>query len=255
MYNFVEKQMLNERGSKHMGDQGKHNVKGHYRTRNGKTEYVRQHERGNRGTTQNDNKASGDLSPLAKAIIGGILLFCLAQAGLGWIGDAIENVKDTAEKVQTIGEIADNIGKTNKGTSPKEINEKGFTVEFDIDDIEASDVQEILEYLHNHLMGNQDIDDNNVIYLSTEVFKSAENYKAAVLNRLWTIDDEQVAFVVTYNNVSENKKEAVYSNAKEIIQNNNSAGSSEFTDVKIDALYGAPSDKDLTIVLRFYTVK
>lgn len=232
-----------------MGNSNKTKVKGHYKFRNGKPVYYREHERKNSGR-KSDN---GDLNPLAKAIIGGIALFCLAQAGLGWIGDTIQEVKGTAEDIQAVGESVDNVGKTDKNTSEVSLNTQGFTIDFDINDIEASDVQEILQYLHDNLVTDQEnITDDNIIYLSTDVFNSNENYKAAVLNRLNTLA-EPVIFIITYNKVSESEKESVYSNVVGIVQTNNEVINYRFTDVSIDALYGAPSNNDLTIILRFVT--
>lgn len=203
-----------------------------------------------------DNKMHGDLNPLGKAVVGGLLLFCLAQAGLGWVGELIDTVNGTAENIENAGEIIDSIGKNNSTNSQfnGKLNAQGFTVDFDINNIGATDVQEMLQYLHDNLFTDPaaKTDNSNLIYLSTEVFESNANYEAAVINRLSSLT-EPVIFIITYSNISESDKNTIYENAKNIVQANNSLNNSIFTNVKLDALYGAPSDKDLTIILQFST--
>lgn len=203
-----------------------------------------------------DNKMHGDLNPLGKAVVGGLLLFCLARAGFDWVGELIDTVNGTAENIQNAGEIIDSIGKNNSTNSQfnGKLNAQGFTVDFDINNIGATDVQEMLQYLHDNLFTDPaaKTDDSNLIYLSTEVFESNANYEAAVINRLSSLT-EPVIFIITYSNISESDKNTIYENAKTIVQANNSLNNSIFTNVKLDALYGAPSDKDLTIILQFST--
>ena len=231
-----------------------------YNARNKSAEVrgVNYHEDGpNKSSNSTNNKG---LNPLGKAIIGGVALFCLGSIGLGWIGEAVGNIKDGMEIAQKVKETEKRVAKDAKKSEKAEkkladeINSEGYTVKFDLQDLEAGDVQEILEYMHAAISAEEDVEikTENIIYLDSEVFDNSANYEAAILKRL-KYYTEPVAFVIICEALSEKEQDKYYENAKFIINNDLSTHGSVFNDVIIKAFSGTPNDDDLTITLLFST--
>ena len=216
------------------------------RNRSAEVRKVNYHEDGN----NKQSTQKGTLNSLGLAVIGGLALFCLAQAGLSWIGETVNNVKGTMGDIQSAQEFIDKMQSNPNKEFDGKVNNQGYTIDFDIDNIESSDIQEIIQYLHDNYFVDTSAED--IIYLEEDVFYNNDNYKYAVVNRLSYLS-KPTTFIVTCNNISEQDKNKVYTNIQNIVNKNNTSNNSIFTDIKIEAVYGTPQSNCLTVLLKFLT--
>jgi len=204
------------------------------------------------------NNGGGGMNKFGKAVICGVALYCLGSAGLGWIGDTIGNVKDGIELAQEIKQT-EKLEKKDIKNSEKakkkiadDINEQGYTVKFDLESIEAEDVQEVLECVSDFVTIDEGIEikEENIIYLSSEALENSTYYETSILKRLKQYS-EPVAFVVICESLSEKEQDKFYENASFIINNNLQTHGSIFNNVSLHGYMGVPDYDNLTLIVLF----
>lgn len=211
------------------------------------------------GSSGNDSggNGGGDLNGVAKAIIGGIFIFALGSAGLGWVTDTIDNVKTAIEAKEKAKELAKDAKESEKAEKKldRKVNDDGYVDKYDTEpeklELEAGDVADVLEEIDNYFKGEKNVEITNVIYVENEVFDNSATYKATILDRLH-LYSEPVAFVTVYNNKSEKKLNEIHEDVYTIICNNLEHSHPTFNKVQLKSVQGIPDEKGMACMVGFY---
>ena len=239
-----------------------HDVREHTRVRNGKVETVRQHTRGSGSGNNND----GGLGPVGKVILGGVALYVMGSIGLGWIEDIKDGI-DTAQEIRQAAKDAKELEKTEAKDAKKsekaekklekDMNSQGYTEKFDTDEeelgLEAGDVRDIMEKIEEQVdvYNSNDVNSDSIMYIEPEVFDNSANYKAAILNRLKTMDKTPITFVAVYYDLSSKEAHKEYEHAVDICEINLNEDNGLYNSTDIKGFIGIPENETMTIAVTY----
>lgn len=227
-----------------------HNVREHTRVRNGRTETVRSHTRGN----GNGGDNTPDPNRIPKLIVGGVVLFTLSQTGIGPIMDTVGNALDVFDTAKDVKEFRQEVNNT-ESYRDKDGNFDYKEAYKDIKsgaDLEAEDLADILEHFHTKFSNDGvNTEKMKVITVDYEAFDSDKKYNKEILKQL-SKQKGPVTFIAVYEGyLEEDQMQVEYDRASKIIYSNLEIEDSDYTQVKTAATTNMPNPGNLTIAITF----
>ena len=228
-----------------------HDVREHTRVRNGRTETVRQHTR---GSGSGDSGGGSDPNRIPKLIVGGVVLFTLANTGVGPIIETAQNALDVFDTAKDVKEFRQEVNNT-ESYRDKDGNFDYKEAYKDIKagaDLEAEDMADILEHLHSKLSENgTDTRDMKVITVDYEALESDKKYNKEILKKL-SKQKGPVTFIAVYEGyLDDSEMQAEYDRASEIIYSNLELEDCDYTQVRTNATTNMPNPGNLTLAITF----
>lgn len=238
----------------------------HYNTWGGKNNSWgnknRKGKSGGGGPQRDDEKWSKG----AKIVAGGVVLLVLANTGLGPVIETAQNVMDVFDFGKDVKEYADtakSTSKSNSKSSNKGAGKKGTTYE-DVykhiknnADLEASDVKDILEYLHTKLSTERpeamDTKKASAVFIDYECFLSEKKYVKNVMEKLEDYEDTVTFVAACPSHLTVEDMNAEFEKITEIIKANLSGYDTVFNQVSMNALSNLPNPGEFIMSVTFYT--
>ncbi len=201
----------------------------------------------------------------AKVVAGGVVLLVLANTGLGPVIETAQNVMDVFDFGKDVKEYADT-NKTNSKSSNK--NKKGNTKKGDTyedvykniknnADLEASDVKDILEYLHSNLAddGTEAMNTKkaSAIFIDYDCFLSEKKYVKNVMEKLDKYEDTVTFVAKCPDYMMTDDMQGEFDRISEIINANLSGYDTVFNKVSMNALTNLPDPGNFVMSVTFYT--
>lgn len=206
----------------------------------------------NRKGTKQSNKGGGDLSPIGKAIIGGLFLYVLAQMGLGAISDKISEAKDKVDQVKEVKEVMQSETQHNIPSKQGTQLEVAITIDADID-IDADTVKNILEKIEDNLP-TTNTDNTTTIVIDYSALDNSNTYTENVLNQLSELSSyDAVTFLFVKDNItSQDDMQTEFDRVSTIVNTNINVSNTSFNSVKLNGAMNSPRDNSLSVAITFY---
>lgn len=233
------------------------------RNNSARTRRVNYHE--NEGSGGGYNKGGGGFNTGAKIVAGGVVLFVLANTGFGPVIETAQNVMDVFDFGKDVKEYTDTTKSNSKSSSSnnKGAGKKKTTYE-DVykniknnADLEASDVKDILEYLHTKLSTDRpeamDTKKASAVFIDYDCFLSEKKYVKNVMEKLDKYEDTVTFIAACPANMTTDDMNAEFEKITEIIKANLSGYDTVFNQVSMNALSNLPNPGEFIMSVTFYT--
>ena len=190
----------------------------------------------------------------AKVALAGVFLFTLAHTGLGPIVETATNVMDVFDLGNDIKE--QKLAKSNKSNKGKKDSESlGYSTIKNNIDLEAADVKDILEFLHNELVTSDSssmaTNETTAIFIEYDSFKNSTKYNKNIMNKLEKYEGAVSFIAVHPDYLSEAEMQEEFERVADIIQSNNEGNNSVFTKIKTNALTNVPRSGSFVMTVTF----
>lgn len=229
------------------------------RNRSAEVRRVNYHEDGpsrSSGSSGGNNRFDGDLSPVAKLIIGGIAIYTIGYLGLGGLWDTVTNAWDVLKSVGD--KPSSSYSESQQTTSSNSSNSSNKTYSRNIEnklDIEAEDIADILEVIDEQLIGiGSNPSTGEVVILDYEVFTSDKDYKKHVIDKLDKYKG-QVTFIGVYDDefiLEQEQLDRIFEVASDVIKNNRELGNNRYTSIKFGTVVNEPAYGNASVFVTFY---
>lgn len=231
------------------------------RNNSAKVRKVNYHE--NEGSGKGPQRDDEAWSKGAKVAVVGVLLFTLAHTGLGPLVETAQNAMDVFDFGQDVKEYTDTVksdsnvsNKIGVGKQDRTYEDFYKQVKNNID-LEASDVKDILEYLHGELsksnMSNMDTMKASAIFIDYDCFISEKKYIKNVMNKLDNYEDTVTFIAKCPDYIATDAMQSEFDKISEIINANLSGYDTVFNKVSMNALTNLPESGDFVMSVTFYT--
>lgn len=234
------------------------------RNNSANTRRVNYHENEGPGKGRGPQRDDAAWSKGAKIVAGGVVLLVLANTGLGPVIETAQNVMDVFDFGKDVKEYADT-AKSNSNTksSDKGVGKKDSTYE-DVykhiknnADLEASDVKDILEYLHGNLSESKaeamDTKKASAIFIDYDCFLSEKKYVKNVMEKLDKYEDTVTFVAKCPDYMATEDMQGEFDKISEIIKANLSGYDTVFNQVSMNALTNLPDPGNFVMSVTFYT--
>lgn len=214
---------------------------------------VKYHENegpGKGGGPQRDDEA---WSKGAKVVVGGVVLFVLANTGLGPIVETAQNVMDVFDLGNDIKEAkaASKASNTKSGKS-KKVEDNYKSVKTNVD-LEASDVKDILEFFNAEFASSGvDPSDVKVNIIDYDAFKNDRKYNNKIIDKLSKRSGTVTFMAVCPDYLTEEEMRAEFERIDKIITDNKDGiPSGVFSSIKKNGGLNVPNSGSFTMAVTF----
>ena len=189
----------------------------------------------------------------AKVVAGGVVLFVLANTGLGPIVETAQNVmdvfdfgNDVKEQVASRNNTTDSKGKVKSGKD----NYKSVKCNVDL---EASDVKDILDFFNTEFQAsNINTEKVKVNIVDYDAFKNDKKYNKKIIDELSKRSGTVTFMAVCPDYLTEEEMRAEFERIDELITNNKDGiPSGVFSSIKKNGGLNVPNSGSFTMAVTF----
>lgn len=236
------------------------------RNNSANTRRVNYHENEGPGKGRGPQRDDEKWSKGAKVVAGGVVLFVIANTGFGPIVETAQNVMDVFDFGKDAKEYSDTV-KSNSKSNSKSSNKAVSKQEDDYSsvykhiknnvDLEASDVSDILQYLHGNLSESEteamNTNQASAIFVDYECFTNEKKYIKNVMEKLDKYDDTVTFIAMSPNYLQTSDMQNEFDSISEMINNNLSGYDTIFNKISMNALINLPDPGNFVMSVTFYT--
>lgn len=194
----------------------------------------------------------------AKVVAAGVCLFVLANTGLGPVIETAQNVMDVFDFKNDVKEYHDTVKSESKGSknskSSKANDSKYNSIKNNVD-LEASDVSDILEFLHTELTKADaeamDTDNTTAIFVEYDYFKNDRKYQKNIMEKLEDYSGAVSFIAVHPDYLSDAEMQEEFDRVAKIINGNTKGNNSVFRKIKTNALTNVPRAGSFVVTVTF----
>ena len=199
--------------------------------------------------------SGGDPNKIVKVIVGGVVLFTLANTGMGAVVDTATNVLDVFDLKNDIQEYKSASNKSSKGKGKKSSESSTYSTIKNNVDLEAADVKDILDFLHAELVSSDSASmatsETTAIFIEYDCFKNAKKYNKNIMEKLEKYEGAVSFIAVHPDYLSDAEMKEEFERVADIIQSNNEGNNSVFTKIKTNALTNVPRQGSFVMTVTF----